>query len=85
MRTVVLLLMVCVTTMAAAQKYKDPSLSARERAEDLCAQLTLEEKAQLMLDESPAIRASASRSSSGGARPSTALPIWVMSPTSQNP
>ena len=55
MRTVVLLLMVCVTTMAAAQKYKDPSLSARERAEDLCAQLTLEEKAQLMLDESPAI------------------------------
>ena len=35
--------------------YQDPSLSARERAKDLCSRLTLEEKAQLMLDESPAI------------------------------
>ena len=35
--------------------YQNPSLSARERAADLCQRLTLEEKAQLMLDESPAI------------------------------
>ena len=36
-------------------KYKDPNLSAHERAVDLCSRLTLEEKAKLMLDESPAI------------------------------
>ena len=35
--------------------YQNPSLSAKERAIDLCQRLTLEEKAQLMLDESPAI------------------------------
>ena len=35
--------------------YKNPELSARQRAEDLCSRLTLQEKAQLMLDESPAI------------------------------
>jgi beta-glucosidase len=35
--------------------YQNPNLSARERAEDLCSRLTLEEKAMLMLDESPAI------------------------------
>jgi beta-glucosidase len=35
--------------------YQNPNLSARERATDLCSRLTLEEKAQLMLDESPAI------------------------------
>lgn len=42
---------------AGAQRlpYQDPSLSARDRAIDLCARLTLEEKAQLMLDENPAI------------------------------
>ncbi len=40
-----------------AQKlpYQDPSLPAKERAKDLCSRLTLEEKAMLMLDESPAI------------------------------
>lgn len=36
-------------------KWQDPNLSAHERAVDLCKQLTLEEKALLMLDESPAI------------------------------
>ena len=43
--------------LANAQNYpyQNPSLSARERAIDLCSRLTLEEKAQLMLDESPAI------------------------------
>ncbi len=35
--------------------YQNPDLTARERAVDLCSRLTLEEKAQLMLDESPAI------------------------------
>lgn len=35
--------------------YCNPELSARERARDLLSRLTLEEKARLMLDESPAI------------------------------
>ena len=35
--------------------YQNPELSARERAADLCKRLTLEEKALLMQDESPAI------------------------------
>jgi beta-glucosidase len=48
---------VCCALWAAAQSlpYQNPNLSARERAKDLCSRLTLEEKAQLMLDESPAI------------------------------
>ena len=47
----------CASLAVSAQTppYKDPSLSARVRAADLCSRLTLEEKAQLMLDESPAI------------------------------
>ncbi|MBQ8937308.1 MAG: glycoside hydrolase family 3 C-terminal domain-containing protein [Bacteroidaceae bacterium] len=47
----------CFASALAAQDfpYQNPSLSARERAQDLCQRLTLEEKAQLMLDESPAI------------------------------
>ena len=49
--------MFCASTPLLAQvyKYQNPNLTARERAEDLCRLLTLEEKAQLMLDESPAI------------------------------
>ena len=35
--------------------YQNPNLTAKERAIDLCSRLTLEEKAKLMLDESPAI------------------------------
>lgn len=35
--------------------YQNPALSARQRAADLCCRLTLEEKAQLMMDRSPAI------------------------------
>lgn len=35
--------------------YKNTALTAKERAADLCKRLTLEEKAQLMLDDSPAI------------------------------
>jgi len=38
-----------------AQPYKDPTLSAEERAKDLLGRLTLEEKARLMEHTSPAI------------------------------
>ncbi|MBQ3926748.1 MAG: glycoside hydrolase family 3 C-terminal domain-containing protein [Bacteroidaceae bacterium] len=44
-----------VGATAQTLPYQNPSLSANERAKDLCSRLTLEEKAQLMLDESPAI------------------------------
>ena len=44
-----------LTVAAQVQPWQNPSLSAKERAQDLCSRLTLEEKAQLMLDESPAI------------------------------
>ena len=44
-----------LTAGAQVEPWKDSSLSAVERAQDLCSRLTLEEKAQLMLDESPAI------------------------------
>ena len=43
------------SVFAQTLPYQNPELSARERAIDLCSRLTLEEKAQLMLDESPAI------------------------------
>ena len=52
------LIMICVVSIhvsAQSYPYQNPNLSARERAKDLCSRLTLEEKAQLMLDESPAI------------------------------
>ena len=47
----------CAGLTASAQKlpYQNPNLSAKERAIDLCGRLTLEEKAMLMLDESPAL------------------------------
>ena len=48
-------LMAGMTAMAQQLPYKNPNLSANERAKDLCSRLTLEEKAKLMLDESPAI------------------------------
>ena len=56
-KTIVALAACWVATLMSAQTlpYKNPKLSARERAVDLCSRLTLEEKAQLMLDESPAI------------------------------
>ena len=47
--------MTALTVTAQVQPWQNPSLSAKERAKDLCGRLTLEEKAQLMLDESPAI------------------------------
>ncbi len=47
----------CAVLQGVAQTlpYQNPNLSAKERAKDLCSRLTLEEKAKLMLDESPAI------------------------------
>ena len=47
----------CASLSASAQTwpYQNPNLTAKERAIDLCSRLTLEEKAMLMLDESPAI------------------------------
>ena len=39
-----------------AQPYKDASLSPAGRAADLCSRLTLEEKARLMRNDSPAIK-----------------------------
>ena len=55
--TLLSIIALAVSIGASAQTfpYQNPSLGARERATDLCSRLTLEEKAQLMLDESPAI------------------------------
>ena len=52
-----MIMLCCVGLQVSAQQlpYQNPNLSAKERAKDLCSRLTLEEKAMLMLDESPAI------------------------------
>ena len=57
MKKLLILFAVTCSLSAAAQQlpYQNPNLSAKERAVDLCGRLTLEEKAMLMLDESPAI------------------------------
>ena len=57
MRKLFMMLAVACSLTATAQQYpyQNPNLSAKERAVDLCGRLTLEEKAMLMLDESPAI------------------------------
>lgn len=44
-----------LTSTAQTYPYQDYNLPARQRAIDLCSRLTLEEKAMLMQDESPAI------------------------------
>ena len=56
-KALIAILFVCCALPVSAQKYpyQNPDLSAQERAKDLCSRLTLEEKAMLMLDESPAI------------------------------
>ena len=51
----VTLVTVSLGMQAQVLPYQNTSLSAKERAKDLCSRLTLEEKAKLMLDESPAI------------------------------
>ena len=57
MRKLFIILAVSCGLTASGQQlpYQNPNLSAKERAVDLCGRLTLEEKAMLMLDESPAI------------------------------
>ena len=62
MRLITTTCLCLMALMASAQQpaankypYQNPNLSAHERAVDLCSRLTLEEKASLMLDESPAI------------------------------
>ena len=75
MKKLLLITMFCsvvATLQSQTLPYQNPELSARERAEDLCSRLTLEEKAQLMLDESPAIPRLGN--SFGGARHYMALP-----------
>ena len=56
-RLLSIVLLFCAGQFVSAQNlpYQNPNLSAKERAKDLCSRLTLEEKAKLMLDESPAI------------------------------
>ncbi len=57
MKNIFLAVLLCTATIGAGAQdpWQNPNLSAKERAADLCSRLTLEEKAQLMLDESPAI------------------------------
>jgi beta-glucosidase len=51
-----LLFFIVISINAKAQlPYQNPNLSSEERAKDLIGRLTLEEKASLMLDQSPAI------------------------------
>lgn len=52
-----LLMFSASVSLAAAQTlpYQNPELAPEERAEDLCARLTLEEKTSLMMNNSPAI------------------------------
>ena len=56
-RLLSIVLLFCAGQFVSAQTFpfQNPNLSAKERAKDLCSRLTLEEKAKLMLDESPAI------------------------------
>ncbi len=44
-----------VTAVAQQLPYQNPALSSEQRAKDLISRLTLEEKASLMFDQSPAI------------------------------
>lgn len=50
-----LLLAATLTVSAQQLPYQNPALSSQKRAEDLCSRLTLEEKAALMQNASPAI------------------------------
>src|SRR3954451_16014232 len=51
----ILVLFVSVACVAQKLPYQDPNLSTEQRALDLISRLTLEEKASLMFDQSPAI------------------------------
>ena len=56
-KTMLFVLALSATLTGTAQNYpyQNANLTAHERAVDLCSRLTIEEKAKLMLDESPAI------------------------------
>ena len=73
-------IMAVAISVTAQEKlpYQNANLSAHERAVDLCSRLTLEEKAQLMLDESPAIPRLGIRNFSGGVRHCMVQPTWEM-------
>lgn len=49
------LMLASASSFSQVLPFRNPKLSADERAKDLVSRLTLEEKANLMLDESPAI------------------------------
>ena len=53
--TIGLALFMSLSMTAQQLPYQNPKLSSAERAKDLLSRLTLNEKALLMLDESPAI------------------------------
>ena len=54
--TICLLAIVCVLhVLSQTLPYKNPQLTAEQRADDLLKRLTLEEKVSLMMDTSPAI------------------------------
>ena len=57
MKQTILTLLACLALSANAQQlpYKNPQLTAEQRADDLLGRLTLEEKVRLMMDSSPAI------------------------------
>ena len=57
MKQTILTLLACLALSTNAQQlpYKNPQLTAEQRADDLLSRLTLEEKVRLMMDSSPAI------------------------------
>ncbi len=57
MKQTILTLLACLALSANAQQppYKNPQLTAEQRADDLLGRLTLDEKVRLMMDSSPAI------------------------------
>ena len=57
MKKLILALYAIITMTASAQTlpYQNPQLTAEQRADDLLARLTLDEKVKLMMDTSPAI------------------------------
>ena len=58
MKKLFLTTLIALTTfvmMAQMLPYRNPNLTAEQRADDLLGRLTLEEKANLMMDVSPAI------------------------------
>lgn len=91
-RTIIAMCMGGVAMMMAAQApdvlpFRNPALSFEERADDLLSRLTLEEKASLMIETSPAIPRLAFPNGAGGAKRSMALhatapPQFIPSPCS---